>query len=155
GLTLGGTISGTSNVSNVFDNIIFSSALDFKELTINGRPIGTGEVNSFYDKQKDLISLNGSFRKNYGQNTGVDPNMKNLYFSGYYYPGKKEDNLDVDFKVQTIDISIIQPYVEGIMKFESGYVSGKVKVTGSLKKPLINGKLSMSSVRNLRVDYLN
>jgi hypothetical protein len=155
GLTLGGTISGTSNVSNVFDNIIFSSALDFKALTINGRPIGTGEVNSYYDKQKDLISLNGSFKKDLAQNTGADPNSKNLYFSGYYYPAKKEDNLDVDFRIQAIDIAIIQPYVEGIMKFEQGYLSGKAKVTGSLKKPLINGKLSLVSVKNMRVDYLN
>jgi hypothetical protein len=155
GLTLDGTISGTSNVSNVFENIIFSAALDFNKLTINGKPIGTGEVNSYYDKQKDLISLNGSFRKDYAAGMLSDPNFKNLYFAGYYYPGKKEDNLDVDFTIQSIDIAIIQPYVKGIMSFDKGYISGKAKVTGSLKKPLINGKLSLESVRNFRVDYLN
>lgn len=154
-LTLDGTISGTSSISDVFGNIKFSSALDFIKLTINGKAIGTGEVYNFYDKQKDVISLNGSFKKDYAAGTLSDPNFKNLYFSGYYYPTKKEDNLDVDFTLQSIDIGIIQPYVEGILNFGKGYVSGTAKVTGSLNKPLLNGKLSLESVRNMRVDYLN
>ncbi|MDP2386260.1 MAG: translocation/assembly module TamB domain-containing protein [Bacteroidota bacterium] len=154
-LSLDGTISGTSNVSDIFGNVIFSSALDFKKLTINGKAIGTGEVNSFYDKNKEVISLNGSFKKDYAAGTLSDPNFKNLYFSGYYYPSKKENNLDVDFTLQSIDIAIIQPYVQGILNFGKGYISGTARVTGSLNKPLINGKLSLESVRNMRVDYLN
>lgn len=155
GMNVDGLVTGTSNVSDIYNHIVFSSALDFTKLAINGKVIGTGEVNSFYDKAKDVISLAGSFKKEYAAGTLSDPNFKNLYFSGYYYPNKKEENIDIDCNLQTIDIAILQPFVTGILTFGKGYISGNAKITGNLTKPIINGKLSLESVRNLKVDYLN
>lgn len=155
GMDIDGSVTGTSNVSDIYNHIVFSSALDFSKLAINGKAIGTGEVNSFYDKLKDVISLSGSFKKEYASGTLSDPNFKNLYFSGYYYPNKKEENIDIDCSLQTIDIAILQPFVTGILTFGKGYISGDAKITGNLTKPIINGKVSLESVRNLKVDYLN
>lgn len=155
GIDVDGSVTGTSNVSDIYNHIVFSSALDFSKLAINGKAIGTGEVNSFYDKVKDVISLSGSFKKEYASGTLSDPNFKNLYFSGYYYPNKKEENIDIDCSLQTIDIAILQPFVTRILTFGKGYISGDAKITGNLTKPIINGKLSLESVRNLKVDYLN
>jgi hypothetical protein len=155
GMDIDGSVTGTSNVSDIYNHIIFSSALDFTKLSLNGKAIGSGEVNSYYDKVKDVISLTGSFKKEYAAGTLSDPNFKNLYFAGYYYPNKKEENIDIDCNIQTIDIAIIQPFVKGILTFGKGYISGNAKITGNLAKPIINGKLSLESVRNLKVDYLN
>ncbi|HWY35335.1 MAG TPA: translocation/assembly module TamB domain-containing protein, partial [Nitrosopumilaceae archaeon] len=152
-LSLDGLISGTSNLSDIYNNAVFSSALEFNRLFINNRSIGNGEVNSYYDKAKDLISLNGVFKKDM-TNLG-NSNLNNLQFSGYYYPKKDSNNIDIDVKFHSIDLAIIQPYVKGILTIGRGYLSGDAKVTGSVNKPLLNGKLAFEGVRNLKVDYLN
>ncbi|MFL5753269.1 MAG: translocation/assembly module TamB domain-containing protein [Bacteroidia bacterium] len=152
-LELEGSVSGTSIVSDLYHKVIFSSTLEFTKLLINKKSIGTGEINSFFDKSKDVVSLNGHFKKDYGVSGEV--NFNNLQFAGYYYPNRKENNIDLDCQLQAIDLSIIQPYLKGILTLKRGYVNGSLKVAGSVNKPLLNGKLALVSVQNVRVDYLN
>ena len=152
-MSLSGTVSGKSNVSDVYHNVIFSSALDFSKLYINNKVIGSGQVKSNYDKSKEVISLMGHFKKEYSSLAGA-LSFNNIEFNGYYYPTRKENNIDIDCALQSIDLSVVQPFVKGILTIGKGSVSGKAKVSGSVNKPLLNGKLSIDS-KNLKVDYLN
>lgn len=155
GTSLNGFVSGNFSISALYSKILFAAALDFEKLEINEKPIGSGEVNCIYDVDKEAISMMGSFKKQYASSTLLDPNFKNLYFKGDYFPTKKDENINLEMEIKSLDIAIVQPYVKDILTFGKGYISGKTKLTGSIDKPIINGNLSLESVRNLRVDYLN
>jgi len=155
GTSLNGFLSGNFSVSDVYKKAKFSSNLDFDRLEINEKQIGSGDIDCRFDSDIERITILGKFKKQYSKGTIVDTNFRNLFFKGNYYPAKKENNIDLDLELKSLDIGIAQPYVKGILSFGKGYVSGKAKITGSTSKPLINGNISLESVRNLRVDYLN
>ncbi len=150
-IQLEGTLSGKGDVRDVYNNAIFSSALGFSKLKINNKSIGTGEVKSNYDQSTETVSLMGNFRKEYTSQV----NFNNIDFSGYYYPFKKSNNINIDCSLQAIDLSIIQPFVDGIFTIGRGDVTGKINLSGTFAKPLMNGRLSMGTVKNFKVNYLN
>jgi len=155
GTSLNGNVSGNFSIADLYSKIIFAAALDFEKLELNNKPIGSGEVNCVYDINNESISMIGSFKKQYASSTLMDPNFKNLFFKGDYFPNKKENNINLEVEIKSLDIAIAQPYVKDILTFGKGYISGKTSITGNLDKPIINGNLSLESVRNLKVDYLN
>ena len=155
GTSFNGFLSGNISIADVYKKVKFLSNLDFDHLEINDKQIGSGEIDSRFDSDKECVTILGKFRKQYSTGTIVDTNFRNLYFKGNYFPTKKDNNIDLVIELKTLDIAIAQPYVKGVLSFGKGYVSGKANVTGSINKPLINGNISLESVRNLRVDYLN
>ncbi len=145
GLTINGFISGNASVANIMEpNPLFSSSLDFKTLKINNEDFGSGTVVSIWDKRKDAISLNGSLSR------GIVPNIS---FSGYYYPNKTSDNLDMDAELTNFRMIFFEPYLKSVFSTFRGQLSGKVSVKGNLNQPKING-YAVVQAKNLHVDYL-
>lgn len=151
---LDGKLSGLASISNVYKNVVFSTALDFTSLSINEQLIGSGELNNFYDLSKDVISLHGFFNQEMIEGIS-DESLKNIQFSGYYFPKHQYDALDIEFNLRNINLKIAQPYLKGILTIDKGAISGGLKVTGELNKPKLNGKLHFENVKNLKIDYLN
>ena len=152
-LSLDGLVSGSNSILLDGDNFIFTSSLDFKNLFINEKIIGSGKINAAYDKSKDAISMNGGLKKEYS--VAMQNTFHNLEFAGYYYPSLKENNIDLKLKINSIDIGVLQPFVAGILTFGRGYLSGNINVKGSIDNPLLDGNISLESVKNMKVDYLN
>lgn len=145
GLGLKGRLNGESNVQDVYHNLIFTSNSNFKSLFINDEEIGDGDVQSVWDKAKEALYLHGSFT------LGIVPN---ILVSGYYYPNKKEDNLDMELNLQAIQMKIFEPYVKDYCSDFKGQFSGNVILKGSVKKPLVSGILNVNA-RRITVAYLN
>jgi hypothetical protein len=145
GLKLFGTISGQSNIQDAYHNMIFTSNTSFKSLYVNDEQIGDGDVESVWDKSKEALYLHGAFT------LGIIPN---ILFSGYYYPKKKDDNLDMELNFQAIQMKIFEPYIKDFVSDFKGQFSGNVELKGSVKKPLIAGKLNVNA-RKVTVSYLN
>lgn len=153
GVKLGGVMNGMGNISDVYGKVLFSNSFDFNYLTINDNLIGRGEINTYYDKTKDLVSLNGYFNRDIDVISAQ--NFNNLHFEGYYFPGRKTESLDIDIHLNTIQLKLLQPFLEGIFTIDKGYVSGKAKVTGTPQVPKIDGALDALGIENFKVDYLN
>lgn len=145
GLKLRGRITGESSVSDVYHNMIFTSNTNFKSLYLNDEEMGDGDIESVWDKSKDALYLHGSFT------LGIIPN---ILFSGYYYPSKVNDNIDMELNLQAIQLKIFEPYVKDYCSNLVGQFSGHVTINGSIKKPLLAGKVSVN-VKKVTVDYLN
>ena len=90
-LTLDGSLTGNTSILGVFGKAVATSDINFAELKLNNKLIGNGEIKSEYTPEKDFVSINGfsAFAKDFDGNL-----LKNIEFSGFYYPKKKEDNLD-------------------------------------------------------------
>lgn len=150
-ISLDGSITGNANVHGAFGKTIINSDINFNELKVNNKLIGNGEINSEYNPEKEYVSVDGysSFVKDFDGNL-----IKNVEFKGFYYPKKITENLDLTFKAEPIDISLLQPFLQDILTIKVGYLNGKGTVTGTLDKPEINAKLKFFKCI-LLVDFLN
>jgi hypothetical protein len=150
-INVDGTVTGNTNIYGAFGKTIINSDVSFNQLKLNNRLIGSGEVTSVYDPENDLVKINGfsAFARDLDGNL-----MKNIEFDGYYLPKKKEDNLDITFKAEPFDVSLLQPFLKDILTFKIGYLNGAGRITGTPDKPLINGKFKFFKCVML-VDFTN
>ena len=153
GTDLQGVLTGTTSFSDLYHQFVFTTALGFKRLQVSGTPIGTGEVNSFFDKTKNSVSLNGFFKRDFGKISQETYN--NIKFDGYYYPSAKDTGIDVNIHLYQFALSAIQPLVKGIFSIDKGTITGDINIQGNLKKPAINGIVTLEDITNLKVDYTN
>ncbi len=145
GLNLKGVINGESVINNVYKDMVLTSDFDFRSLYLNGNEIGKGDVASVWDQTKDALYLHGSFSQN---------ELPNISFSGYYYPKKEEENIDMELNLQAVRMQLLKPYVKDFCSDFEGLLSGNMTIKGSLKKPNVNGLLNVDASR-IRVNYLN
>jgi hypothetical protein len=142
---LKGRIDGQSTITDFYHDMVFSSNNEFKSFYLNDNDLGDGSVESVWDKNKQALYMHGSFT------LGIVPNV---LFSGYFYPKKTEDNLDLELNLQAVQLQILEPYVKEYCSSMKGFVAGNVLIKGSTKKPKISGLLSVNA-KKVTVDYLN
>ncbi|MCE3278539.1 MAG: hypothetical protein K0S44_730 [Bacteroidetes bacterium] len=145
GLKLRGTVTGQSRVQDAYNNMIFTSNTTFNSLFLNDEQIGDGDVESVWDKAKEALYLHGTFT------LGIIPN---ILFSGYYYPKRQEENLDMEVNLQAIQMRVFEPYIQDYCSDFKGQFSGAMTLKGSVKKPLVAGKLNVNA-KKVTVSYLN
>ena len=150
---LQGTLTGTANFSDMYHQLVFTTALEFKKLQINSTPIGAGEINSFFDKNRNQVSLNGFFKRDFGKIS--EDNYNNIRFDGYYYPTIKDTSINIDVHLYQFAINALQPLLKGIFTLDKGTATGNINLKGNLKKPAISGIVELEEVHNFKIDYLN
>ena len=150
---LQGTLTGTANFADVYRQLVFTTALEFKKLQINSTPIGAGEINSFFDKNKNQVSLNGFFKRDFGKIS--EESYNNIRFDGYYYPSIKDTSVNIDVHLYQFAINALQPLLTGIFTLDKGTATGNINIKGNLKKPAISGIVELEDVHNFKIDYLN
>jgi hypothetical protein len=151
-VTVDGSLTGNTSIYGLFGKTLISSELNnFKDLKLNNKLIGYGEIKSEYNPEKEYVNIDGysAFSKDFDGNL-----MKNIVFNGYYYPKRKEENIDIKFKAEPFDLSLLQPYLTDILTFKVGYLNGNGTVTGTLDNPQINAKLKFFKCVMI-VDFLN
>ena len=150
-VTIDGSLTGNTSIYGIFGKTLISSDINFKDLKLNNKLIGYGEVKSEYNPEKEYVNIDGysAFSKDFDGNL-----MKNIIFNGYYYPKRKEENIDIKFKAEPFDLSLLQPYLKDILTFKVGYLNGNGTVTGTIDNPQINAKLKFFKCVMI-VDFLN
>lgn len=145
GVKFKGILNGESTINDVYHDMVLTSDFDFRSFFVNENEIGNGEVSSVWDKTKDALYLHGSFTKDA---------IPNILFAGYYYPKKKENNIDMEINLQAVKMQLLEPFVKEYCSEIAGLLSGAVTIKGSVKKPDINGTLNVNADR-VKVNYLN
>jgi hypothetical protein len=153
GVSLQGAVTGNAGISDLYDKVTFSSALDFNGLSLNNTLIGTGELNSLYDKTKNVISINGFFKRDFEKISASSYN--NIQFDGYYYPEQKDNSLDINIHLYQFGLAVLQPFVQDIFTLDKGSLNGDIKIGGSPSKIKLSGGMDLQNVTNFKVDYLN
>lgn len=144
GIKVSGVLDGNSILSNFYNNLIFLSDNNFKSLSINGNEIGDGNVASLWDNNKDALYLNGKFSQN---------SIPNILFSGYYFPKLKEDNIDFDLNLQSIQLQLIEPFIKKYCNDFIGTLDGGITIKGSTNNPILFGKVNVNA-KKITVNYL-
>jgi hypothetical protein len=144
GINLKGRINGISTMSDAYNDLIFLSDNEFVNLSINDNLLGNGGVESLWDKNKEALYLHGQFTL---------AEIPNILFSGYYYPKKKEDNIDMELNLQSIQMQLLEPFVKKYCDDFVGVFSGNISVKGAVDKPVLAGKLNVNA-KKITVGYL-
>ncbi|MGQ0828822.1 MAG: translocation/assembly module TamB domain-containing protein [Bacteroidota bacterium] len=145
GLKLSGSIDGESVITDMYNGVVFTSNNNFKSFSINDNALGDGAVASVWDKGKEALYLHGSFT------LGLVPN---ILFSGYYYPKKKEESIDMEVNVQALQMQLFEPFIKEYCSDFKGFFAGNITVKGSLEKPKISGLVNINA-KKVTVAYLN
>jgi hypothetical protein len=145
GIEINGSSKGIITISNVFKNPFFESNLEFKQIKLNEDLIGDGQIISEWDDVNKRIILDGLLK------SGIVPKVS---FNGDYYPGKKENNMDVDLILNNIKLDLFKKYATDIFSDISGLADGKINLSGTPDKPIANGKITLKRT-SVKVGLLN
>jgi len=152
GVTLSGTLSGTTNLSDLYNAPKFVGNTEFTGLFINKEKIGDGTVDAFWKNDIQAVYVNGKFSKGI-PDPATGQVLNNISFDGDYYPKREENNLDMHAHLDKIPLGIIQPLLADFCSLVNGYAGGDLAIRGNFSKPLITGALDLS-IRKIVVDYL-
>lgn len=147
GVTLKGIVTSNTGLSDLYHEPIFNSKTDFTGLNINNQVIGDGSVSAVYVPAKEGVRVDGGFK------TQSDNSEDNIHFGGFYYPKKKENSLNLTATMNGISLDILQSLLADYCSKIFGTVDGKLEITGTPAKPLLNGTLDLF-LKGVKVDYL-
>lgn len=143
GFDLHGTLNGNASLTDVYNNPIFFSNLKINQLEINGKKLGDGIIKSEWDNNNEGLKI--TF---YTQRDQVRP----FYVDGSYFP--RGGKLDFEIILDKLYLSIFEPYLEENISELGGIVSDKLTLTGTIEKPVLEGRLKVQKV-GFVFDYLN
>ncbi len=145
GIYLKGQVNGESTITDFYRNLLFVSNNNFNSFYINDNALGDGNITTIWDNAKEALSLNGSFT------SGIVPN---ILFSGYYYPKKADDNVDVKLNLEAMQLQIFEPFIKDYCSNFKGFFAGNIEIKGSPQKPKLSGILNVNA-KKVTVSYLN
>lgn len=147
-IKVSGNINGSIAVSNLFDEPLFRSTLRVVDLKVNDTDFGTGNVVSNWDKNNKYINVDVALFRN-----GNSGKIKSLEIKGIVNPTSKTQMLDLTASVYGIALKSLNPYVQGIVKFDRGELDAEATIKGMQNAPKIDGKIKLYRP-TVRVDYL-
>ncbi|MCX6272047.1 MAG: translocation/assembly module TamB domain-containing protein [Bacteroidetes bacterium] len=144
-----GLISGKIEVRNLMKIPIISTNLTVHGLAFNKDKLGNAVISTNWipDMKAVYARVDIIYRGNIGES-------KPLQLDGYYYPDKRDNNLDFNIKISDFKLRTISNFLSAFTSKFTGYATGDLTLKGSFAKPVLTGKVNVK--RGLiRIDYLN
>lgn len=130
-----GRLNGWGYITNPYTNMTYMGDLNIKGLFIDKEEVGDVYLMSQWDQGKNMIDLSGDL---------IYRNMPTFQFKGNYDIKKEEDNLDFDLVFDNTNIAFLNAFMDPLVVDDiRGYINGKLDVTGSIKRPIIDGKVNL------------
>ena len=139
---------------------IVNGKLDIKQENGVYIPKSNVEVNNLYMNNYELGNLKAKIEGNNSLTdydvdvTLVNDNVKSLTANGSINVAEKNPLIDLRVAFDEFLLDPLNPLGEGVISNIRGLVSGNATVTGSLKKPSIDGELLLDRA-GLAIPYLN
>lgn len=142
---LGGTLTGSSSVSDVYESFISNNDLLLLGFQINDYNLGDVRVETTWDNALKRLQISGDIEKE---------KLNPLHFAGYYTPSDKVSPLDLVATVSDLDLSFIGAFLDKEILGIKGFATGTIAITGTLEAPQLEG-VAMLRDAWVYVPYLN
>lgn len=147
GIDVDGLIDGSLQLSGISDKFTFLSNLDINDIGVNNHIIGDAYIDANWNAPDTSIFIDAEVLR--------DNNFKKvLKLNGKYFTARENDNLDFTLKLNDIDIALVNAFTRGTLSRIEGNLDGNFLVSGSLKKPILNGDADLKDAA-CQIDYLN
>ena len=144
GFNLDGIIDGNAQVSNLNGNPSILANLGIDDFKLDGNRFGDLRISSYWDYLDNSIFLETSL---------VDLGKPTFSLIGFYNTEKEDNSLDFKLKLDSLQLNSLSKFTQGIMSRMQGTSNGDFTIGGSLKKPVIEGELSIENGGG-QIDYL-
>jgi hypothetical protein len=143
GYNMGGILSGKATLSSFYSKPLFTSLIKIDSLMVNNEMLGSTEINSSWDNDRKAVILEAYAIRN---------SLRTINLKGEYLPSK-QGKLDFSLEMEKLRLNIFNPYVKAIFGDLRGMASGQATLTGTIKKPVLNGELTLQKT-SFTVNYL-
>ncbi len=142
GYELGGRINGFARVNDIYNSPTLFADIGINKFVVNKRAIGEVKFNSEWFSNEKRLQLD---LKNTKNDTTTFEAFGNLFAE----TGK------IDFKVniERILLEHFSPILEGVASNLKGKLNGKLAITGTTNKPLVNGDLNING-GTITIDFM-
>lgn len=144
GIRLKGELNGEAGLRALTGKTRVSSTLKIDSLDYNNNFIGNLDLGADFDNDTKLASLDMSI---------VNRGIKTMDIQGTYDADPKQNNLDLDVKMDNSPIIILEPILKKLVSNLKGNISSDLKITGQPAEPEVNGSISLVNT-SLTVNYL-
>ena len=141
GFSIGGNLNGKANLRDLQTNPVFTSDLTIENLTMSKDTVGN--IN---------IKVDNVVANTYRANVEITGNDNQVSLNGNYRSDSKTFDLNLD--MEKLQMASVQAFTKGQMSKGSGYLSGKLKITGNADDPDINGSIDFNDAK-FNVTQLN
>ncbi|WP_245945952.1 translocation/assembly module TamB domain-containing protein [Flavobacterium magnum] len=144
-LRVTGRLDGKINFKQ--DKKVFqpTSSLRIDGLNVNDIGLGNMRLN---------IEGDESFRKFTVNSVLENDNVESFVAEGTFEIANKETQMDVDMRFNRFNIAALSPLGGSVISNIRGFISGTSNISGTFKKPDINGRLFLEEA-GLKIPYLN
>lgn len=143
-----GIMNGVLSFTALYQPLTFETSLSIDQFVFNHEYLGDLTVQSVWEDASQGFRVHAALTDQ-TRPDGVKP----LLASGYIFPGRSEDQFDIDILLDRLPLSIWTRYLEGILDDFQGFATGMLRLEGG-PGPGLSGKLFADHGR-FRVDYLN
>lgn len=141
---LQGLLNGEATITGFSENLTFNTDFFINQFEMNGQVLGDVKLLSSYDNLSEIVDIN--LVANRGK-------LQTLVVTGDYYP-TNEGKLDLLCNLDKLRLEFAAPFVKKIFATLHGNASGEASITGTLKRPLVNGEIKLQNTK-FGIGYLN
>lgn len=139
GYRVRGRLNGHADLSSAMRHGVFNARMDADSLRINEVALPDVTVSSVWDSQTGRAAVHI---------TGRDDGAQ--FISGYYRPSDRR--FRVDAELPAVDLSLLDPFLEGVIVDNRGTASAKLMLTGTMSGASLSGRITVPEFRTT-VDF--
>ena len=140
-LLFGGIVDGSASLSNLYEVPVFVSDIHIDDFSLNDSQLGNTDLTASWNSSNRSVRIEAKSLLN---------DLPTMDINGNYFTS--DQILDFDVSLQEIPVTILQPYLENIFTGLEGTLSSKMKLSGALNNPLLNGAIDIHQAA-LTLDY--
>lgn len=141
-LLIGGLINGNALISNLEKDPLFDANLTVKNF--NYKKDTLGDI---------VIKANNKNANSYSADIAITGNGNSIKATGSYYTANS-GSFDFDVLLEKVNLASVESLTAGSLKQMSGTMEGRMKITGTINNPKINGNIDFKTAR-VNVAILN
>ena len=136
---LQGLLNIQGKVSDIYNNLNFQAHSEIDEFYVDNNLVGDLFLDSRWIERSSSIELGGTLNR---------ADIKTFEFKGQYFTKLEKDNLSLDVTFANTDISFLNAFEDPDLYTDiSGFLDGKLHVSGELANPIVTGGLSLVKTR--------
>jgi len=142
-----GFITGKVELSSLWYNPSFISDFKVNKFFLNGVDLNELEMNTIYSRSRKALVFDIIMNSK-------DEKYKYLDIGGFFYPFKKENQFDLELRINKYPFKSIEKYLSSLSSKVEGEGTGIIKLKGSLDKPILLGAVDVD-INDILIDYTN
>ena len=144
-LSLAGNVNGKLDILQQNGSYLPNSTIVIDDFKVNDFSLGSFDATITGNKTLTSYNVNANIK---------DDALKSFTAKGDISIINKQASIDVDLEFDDFNLFPLNPLLQDVLTNIRGVVTGKVRVVGDLKRPDINGDLTLNK-SGLGIPYLN